>query len=85
MEEFEFGMDGKPMFISGPYDTEERCERIMRVLEQKRGPGGFNYVAMVSGGYSVEGIADEEDDYEMLESNLPEELSYDSGSEDGRK
>jgi hypothetical protein len=36
--ELTFGMDGKPMYISGPYDD---SERIMRKLAD--GPGEENY------------------------------------------
>jgi hypothetical protein len=41
---FEFGKDGKPLFISGPHDTPERCRLIMRALEQSRGADGFHSV-----------------------------------------
>jgi hypothetical protein len=42
-EEFEFGNDGKPYFISGPNDTPERCRLILHTLEQACGPDGFHY------------------------------------------
>jgi hypothetical protein len=48
-EEFEFGKDGKPFFISGPNDTPERCRQIVRTLEQARGPGGYDYLIAVGG------------------------------------
>jgi hypothetical protein len=43
-EEFEFGKDGKPLFISGPNDTPERCRQILDTLARRRGPGKFDYL-----------------------------------------
>jgi hypothetical protein len=43
-EEYEFGKDGKPFFIAGPHDTPERCRRILRTLDQTRGPGGYDFL-----------------------------------------
>jgi GNAT superfamily N-acetyltransferase len=43
-EEFEFGQDGKPFFVSGPYDTPERCYRILSILEHSCGRDGFHYM-----------------------------------------
>lgn len=42
-EEFEFGKDGMPFFISGPNDTVERCRQIVSTLTHSCGPGGFHY------------------------------------------
>jgi hypothetical protein len=42
-EAFEFGKDGKPLFIAGPHDTPQRCRQILAVLTHSRGPGGFDY------------------------------------------
>ena len=36
-ETFEFGKDGKPLFIAGPNDTPERCEQIMDAMARHRG------------------------------------------------
>jgi hypothetical protein len=47
-EEFEFGKDGKPLFIAGPNDGPERCRQIMKTLTQSRGQGGFDYLIPVS-------------------------------------
>jgi hypothetical protein len=42
--QFEFGKDGKPLFISGPHDSPGRCQSIAGILSQRCGPGGFDYV-----------------------------------------
>jgi hypothetical protein len=47
-EEFEFGKDGRPFFISGPHDTPERCRLILNTLLQKCGVDGFDYLIPVS-------------------------------------
>jgi hypothetical protein len=41
---FEFGKDGKPLFVSGPNDTPERCRHILKTLLQSCGPDGFHYL-----------------------------------------
>ena len=46
-QEFTFGKDGKPLFVAGPYDSQERCRRIIATLEESCGPGGYNFVLPV--------------------------------------
>jgi len=43
-----FGKDGKPFFMSGPYDTPARYRRIIDTLTRRCGPEGFHFV--VAGG-----------------------------------
>jgi hypothetical protein len=43
-EQFEFGQDGKPLFVAGPHDTPERCYRILSTLEHSCGRDGFNFI-----------------------------------------
>jgi len=40
IDEVEFGLKGKPFFISGPYDDEYR---ILKILERTVGVGNFEY------------------------------------------
>ena len=40
----EFGKDGRPFFISGPYDD---ADRIIRQLTRTAGEGNFDYMAMI--------------------------------------
>ena len=44
--ELTFGRDGKPMYISGPYDD---GERIIRKLRRGLGDGNYDFVHMISG------------------------------------
>jgi hypothetical protein len=48
-EEFEFGKDGKPFFISGPYDTPERSQQILNTLARTRGSEQFDYLSRIGG------------------------------------
>lgn len=41
---FQLGKNGKPFFISGPYDTPAKIDRIIRTLTDRVGPEGFDYV-----------------------------------------
>jgi hypothetical protein len=43
-EEFTYGKDGKPLFISGPNDSMARCRQIADVLQDRCGPDGFHFV-----------------------------------------
>ncbi|MEP7198528.1 MAG: hypothetical protein ABI874_01810 [Chloroflexota bacterium] len=40
----QFGKDGKPFFINGPYDN---AEAIVRQLERTAGPGNYDYLTMI--------------------------------------
>jgi hypothetical protein len=59
-EELEFGKDGKPLFISGPHDTSERCHRILTTLERTVGQGGFDTVVRLRRPMSGEVIMPDE-------------------------
>jgi hypothetical protein len=52
---FEFGLDGKPMYFSGPNDSPGDIQRILNQLEKRCGPDGFDFT-----------IADEADDLESI-------------------
>lgn len=47
-ETFEFGRDGKPFFVSGPYDSPMRCRTIVAALHDHCGQGQYDYVAHIS-------------------------------------
>jgi hypothetical protein len=42
--EYEFGIDGKPLYVNGPYDTLMQSRGIVERLNQQLGPEGFNYL-----------------------------------------
>ena len=43
---FEYGHDGKPLYVSGPNETAAQVRNIMAQLERRRGPGNFDYVIL---------------------------------------
>ena len=43
-DSIEFGNEGKPFYISGPYDSEEKINRILRHLEERVGKDNFYYL-----------------------------------------
>jgi hypothetical protein len=65
-EQLEFGKDGKPMFIAGPYDTPQRCQYIIKTLTRTRGPGQFHFATPVSSTEGSEPI-DEDDEFDDFE------------------
>lgn len=43
-QQFEYGKDGKPFFVSGPNDNEQRCRAIISKLTKACGPDGFDFL-----------------------------------------
>ncbi len=39
-----FGKDGKPLYISGPYDSEMKSKSVVNTLMRTCGPGNFDYI-----------------------------------------
>jgi hypothetical protein len=73
-ETFEFGRDGKPTYIAGPYESDVQQMEILNTLS-KLGGTNFNFVAAINGdvarnlksfrAYDDDGDLDEyEDDFE---------------------
>jgi hypothetical protein len=52
----DFGKDGKPLYISGPYDSEQKSRFIVDTLTRNCGPGNFDYLV---------GLGDVPDDIEI--------------------
>lgn len=48
-EEIAFGKDGRPMFISGPNDSERQIRQILATLQSSCGEGNFEFVIMGTG------------------------------------
>jgi hypothetical protein len=42
-----FGKDGKPFYISGPYDSETKSRSVVNTLARTRGLGNFDYIVGV--------------------------------------
>lgn len=47
--DFTFGRDGKPFYVAGENDSEERINRVLAVLKARCGEDGFHYVCPVEG------------------------------------
>lgn len=43
-EEFTFGKDGKPLYVSGPDDSEQVIHHILSTLRSRCGDDGFHYI-----------------------------------------
>jgi hypothetical protein len=46
-ETLTFGKDGRPLYVSGPYDTPARIRAIGQTLEKSRGTGNWDYMVEV--------------------------------------
>ena len=44
---FEFGKDGKPFYVSGPYETPEEILKIINTLDRTRGKDNFHYLTTI--------------------------------------
>ncbi len=68
-EEFVFGKDGKPFYVSGPNDTQDRSVQILRTLENL-GTGNFHYILL---NRSDMGDIRRLDEHELFEGRLGRE------------
>lgn len=41
---FDFGKDGKPLFVAGPKDSPARIRQVVGTLERRLGPDGFHCI-----------------------------------------
>lgn len=48
-EVFEFGQEGKPHYMSGPYDSPQKIERIRKTLTKSCGEDGYNITIFLGG------------------------------------
>lgn len=44
---FEFGHNGKPFYVAGPYDTPAFQRRVMKALQESTGPEGSDFILPV--------------------------------------
>jgi len=67
-EQFTFGKDGMPFFMSGPNDSLQRSRQIIDILERRCGSGGYHYMVglgpetRLMGNYDE--LFDDEDDFD---------------------
>jgi hypothetical protein len=45
-EQFEYGHNGKPFYMSGPNETRSQARNIVKQLERQFGPDGFEFIMM---------------------------------------
>lgn len=45
----EFGKDGKPYYVSGPYDSEQKARSVVNTLMRTCGPDNFHYLVSLGG------------------------------------
>ena len=58
---FEFGSEGKPLFINGPHDGPERCRRILSILQHSCGPDGYHFIMGIGGPTGIRALDDEDE------------------------
>ena len=76
--EFTFGKDGKPFFVSGPYDSAARSKHIIDTLQRRCGPDGYHYLMGLSPDDGI-WIDDEPDDWPDDREDDEEEDEEDEG------
>lgn len=62
-DEFAFGKDGKPFYISGPLDSPLKRRQIIATLEKNVGGGNFDFMSHLDGGLDFDDD-DEVDDFD---------------------
>ncbi|MDA1178804.1 MAG: hypothetical protein O2931_08420 [Planctomycetota bacterium] len=87
---YEFGKNGRPFYINGPFDDSPRQQSILRTLEQNVGTGNFDVMIRLptmedeigtpftdsEEDLIEEGLEDEEDDARFDNDHLPGENEY---------
>lgn len=63
LEEIECGVEGKPFYVNGPYDSQTRINQILAQLERVAGPGNYDYV-LNDGEYEEDELEEEDIDSE---------------------
>jgi len=43
----EFGKDGKPLYIAGPYDDERKVHEVLNKLRRNAGEGNYDYIVPI--------------------------------------
>lgn len=43
-QEFAFGRDGRPCFVRGPHDDDERTDRVLAILAARCGEDGYDFI-----------------------------------------
>ena len=43
---FEYGHEGKPLYVSGPHETGKQVQAILEQLERRLGPGNFDFLVL---------------------------------------
>jgi hypothetical protein len=61
-ELFTFGKDGKPFFISGPNDSEQRSRQIIETLERRCGADGYHHLVGLNPDMELIGDYDDSDE-----------------------
>ncbi|MDP3643050.1 MAG: hypothetical protein Q8S54_07650 [Bacteroidota bacterium] len=70
MIDIECGKDGKPFFVSGPYDDQVKINQVMAQLERNAGPGKYDFL--------IEDNPDsEEDGFNILSYEQKRDLFHD--------
>ena len=69
IDNIEFGQNGKPMFIQGPYDN---VKMVLAMLNKNVGEGNYDFVMMLGG----------DDDFELLDGDFDEDDEEDDDFDD---
>ncbi|MBL7815897.1 MAG: hypothetical protein JNL70_12855 [Saprospiraceae bacterium] len=59
--ELEFGKDGKPLFINGPYDN---VQKVLNTLNKSVGQGNYDFITQINDGSDFDGFDDDDFDDE---------------------
>jgi hypothetical protein len=52
-QDFEYGREGKPFYVSGPNDTPAKSRQILAMLERVCGPDGFHFLMASEDGSEI--------------------------------
>ncbi len=60
-----FGKDGKPFYVSGPYDDDRKSQSVINTLMRTAGQGNFDYILAMDGTSDLLTLDDLDDDIDF--------------------
>jgi hypothetical protein len=67
---YEFGKDGQPFYVAGPYDTPAKSKRIVETLTRRCGAGNFHYMVMLGEPEDLQALSDDDWEDEEFEETV---------------
>lgn len=72
--EIDCGKDGKPFYISGPYEDQVTRNKVLAQLERTAGPGNYEFLSQVDDEFDEDDEFDDYDEFDRMSFKEQQEL-----------